>query len=149
MKLKDFDFRVWNKKSNFYVEKTCGNIISIASDSSLEYNARENKILAVEFSPYDSMPLINKNYTEDDYEIELFTGLYDKNGKKIYENDIITLCHFAQKCIGVVRFGRNGFVITSKDENAEQGGELSYFEKYFYNFEVVGNIHENHKLLEY
>ncbi|EAK9876688.1 hypothetical protein YZ15_08690, partial [Campylobacter lari] len=83
------------------------------------------------------MPLINKNYTEDDYEIELFTGLYDKNGKKIYENDIITLCHFAQKCIGVVRFGRNGFVITSKDENAEQGGELSYFEKYFYNFEVV------------
>ncbi|MCW0221583.1 YopX family protein [Campylobacter lari] len=144
MKLKDFDFRVWNKKSNFYVEKTCGNIISIASDSSLEYNARENKILAVEFSPYDSMPLINKNYTEDDYEIELFTGLYDKNGKKIYENDIITLCHFAQKCIGVVRFGRNGFVITSKDENAEQGGELSYFEKYFYNFEVVGNIHENH-----
>ncbi|EAH6262744.1 hypothetical protein FT848_06245 [Campylobacter lari] len=144
MKLQDFDFRVWNKKSNFYVEKTCGNIISIASDSSLEYNARENKILAVEFSPYDSMPLINKNYTEDDYEIELFTGLYDKNGKKIYENDIITLCHFAQKCIGVVRFGRNGFVITSKDENAEQGGELSYFEKYFYNFEVVGNIHENH-----
>ncbi|EPV8107088.1 YopX family protein [Campylobacter lari] len=144
MKLRDFDFRVWNKKSNFYVEKTCGNIISIASDSSLEYNARENKILAVEFSPYDSMPLINKNYTEDDYEIELFTGLYDKNGKKIYENDIITLCHFAQKCIGVVRFGRNGFVITSKDENAEQGGELSYFEKYFYNFEVVGNIHENH-----
>ncbi|MCV3414771.1 YopX family protein, partial [Campylobacter lari] len=128
MKLQDFDFRVWNKKSNFYVEKTCGNIISIASDSSLEYNARENKILAVEFSPYDSMPLINKNYTEDDYEIELFTGLYDKNGKKIYENDIITLCHFAQKCIGVVRFGRNGFVITSKDENAEQGGELSYFE---------------------
>ncbi|MCV3451188.1 YopX family protein [Campylobacter lari] len=144
MKLQDFDFRVWNKKSNFYVEKTCSNIISIASDSSLEYNARENKILAVEFSPYDSMPLINKNYTEDDYEIELFTGLYDKNGKKIYENDIITLCHFAQKCIGVVRFGRNGFVITSKDENAEQGGELSYFEKYFYNFEVVGNIHENH-----
>lgn len=43
MKLQDFDFRVWNKKSNFYVEKTCGNIISIASDSSLEYNARRKQ----------------------------------------------------------------------------------------------------------
>ncbi|WP_257943584.1 YopX family protein [Campylobacter lari] len=140
MKLKDFDFRIWDNHNKKYIDNI---------PYSIKKYQNENEV----FLPF-STDLREYGFNEtfkneiqipsDRVEVELWTGFYDKNGKKIYENDIITLCHFAQKCIGVVRFGRNGFVITSKDENAEQGGELSYFEKYFYNFEVVGNIHENH-----
>lgn len=51
--------------------------------------------------------------------------------------------------MGIVKFGKNGFVFTSNiDEDAEQGGEITYYEKYYYNFEIVGNIHENKELLE-
>lgn len=128
MKLKDFDFRIYNEN-----HKGCGNKDCKCQSKYILGEHAKNML---------------SEFMGKDVEIELWTGLRDRNGKKIYENDIITLCHFAQKWIGVVRFGRNGFVITSKDENAEQGGELSYFEKYFYDFEVIGNIHENPELLK-
>ncbi|EAJ0334510.1 YopX family protein [Campylobacter lari] len=160
MKLQDFDFRVWNKKSNFYVEKTCGNIISIASDSSLEYNARENKILAVEFSPYDSMPLINKNYTEDDYEIELFTGLYDKNGNKIYEGDILEYTRWCEQYMEDAEHSETIYEVVCFDTNGGLyskllNGEFGWFFEHFMNdknntieeMSIIGNIHENKELL--
>ncbi|TXE79677.1 hypothetical protein FPD46_06325 [Campylobacter peloridis] len=144
MKLSDFDFRIWDNKDNDFLETKLDFLCIAKKDKHKDFE----RILDVaeDCSGYESSSYFD--YTDDRYEIELWTGLCDKSGKKIYEGDIITLCHFGQKWIGVVWFGRNGFVITSKDENAEQGGELSYFEKYFYDFEVVGNIHENKDLLE-
>lgn len=69
-----------------------------------------------------------------------YTGLTDKNGKKIFENDIV-------KIKGKTRYifyGSSGFRHTNYGEYADT------FEKVFTteDCEVIGNIHDNPELLE-
>ncbi|EEU4954710.1 hypothetical protein HEJ39_002084, partial [Campylobacter jejuni] len=68
MKLKDFDFRIWDKNYTGCDNKNC------KCQSNFIYG-EEAKIRLSEFN--------------NDAEIELWTGYFDKNGNKIYENDIL------------------------------------------------------------
>ena len=88
------------------------------------------------------------------YVVEDFTGLLDKNGKKIYENDIIRSNDFWPttpeerfSVIGIVTFENGAFgysltyVIPSiSDSNITVRRDLS-------ECEIIGNVHENHELL--
>ena len=70
-----------------------------------------------------------------------FTGLFDKNGKEIYEKDIITY----KKHIDVINFNKLEF----KDSYL-QGTSYGYHfrELLTGDIEIIGNIYENPELLK-
>ena len=69
-----------------------------------------------------------------------FTGLHDKNGTKIYEDDI-------------VRFGENNYVVRFCKENAcfvlqKRSSRQWYHLSERDLLEVIGNIHDNPELMK-
>lgn len=133
MKLQDFDFRIWNTACKKYIDDV-GLISNIMCD--LIHSATD---------------------IIEDYEIELWTGYFDKNGKKIYEGDVIKYVYIFKHelldkgmikklpkkvsigCVGIDNF--LGFRILKNKE-------LQCFMKDIANIEIIGNIHENADLLK-
>ncbi|EPY8039699.1 YopX family protein [Campylobacter coli] len=145
MKLKDFDFRIWSVKKEKYLDELYNNIISLSSDKSIKGYNRNYKILAIEFSPYDSIPLMND---EECFEIELFTGIYDKKGKKVYENDIVKVKSLYDYFLAKISIHKAG-TFYFEGKNGDYIGSLIYLvEDEGYTIETIGNIHENKELLK-
>ena len=72
-----------------------------------------------------------------------YTGLTDKNGKKIFEGDIVSGYFDHEKIVGYIFYGSDAkFFIQRK---GLFGIELNNAEDWV---EVIGNIHENPELLE-
>lgn len=103
--------------------------------------------------------------------VEQYTGLKDKNGKEIYEGDIVNLAYYKKphgkkrwnktyphkggKDINVVGFEDGYFKFHQEDKDG-YGSELAFSDygewegrdcEYKYEAEVIGNIHENPELL--
>lgn len=67
-----------------------------------------------------------------------YTGLHDKNGKEIYEGDIVRSTDWNPEVYKVI-FDRGAFCFTA--------GELMPIDcKYLEKFDVIGNIYENPEL---
>ena len=88
----------------------------------------------------------------DEVELMQSTGLKDKNGKEIFEGDIVTDGDVTSdikyhQTLGFYMIGKYGFSVPFG-----QGVDVEYFEEFADHvsktFEVVGNIYENPKLLE-
>ncbi|EJF7503718.1 hypothetical protein M8634_000790 [Listeria monocytogenes] len=78
-------------------------------------------------------------YSFDDVLLMQYTGLKDKNGKKIFEGDICWDEH--NECYGVVKFEEGKFLYVWENI-AEDLWEVAD------DIEICGNIHENLDLLE-
>ncbi|EQB3222625.1 YopX family protein [Campylobacter upsaliensis] len=125
MKLKDFDFRVWDKG-----QKYAGDVV-------------KKYIGLQEFS--------------DDVELELWTGYFDKNGNKIYENDILKNVSLKEiyyitrndtyKMLEIIIYDKDCNENLYKKKNPA-GIELLKILVSNKNMSVIGNIHENADLLE-
>ncbi|EHT7469165.1 hypothetical protein KXK09_002504 [Listeria monocytogenes] len=78
-------------------------------------------------------------YSFDDVVLMQYTGLKDKNGKKIFERDLCWDEH--NECYGVVKFEEGKFLYVWENI-AEDLWEVAD------SIEICGNIHENPDLLE-
>ncbi|ECB9555213.1 hypothetical protein FLR16_03635 [Listeria monocytogenes] len=83
--------------------------------------------------------IINNMHAIDEKTIDQYTGLKDKNGKKIFEGDVGWDEH--NECYGVVKFEEGKFLYVWENI-AEDLWEVAD------GIEIYGNIHENPDLLE-
>ena len=121
---------------------------------------RENNFRKIAFRAWDKIlkimwEVVNLNYhwwyvemnyqrwgsswAFDDYELMQYTGLKDKNGKEIYEGDIVKYKEYIEK-VEYIDYWFFPF--------AEEYHELSFFyAKHSSLFEVIWNIYETPELL--
>ncbi|AVS38051.1 TPA: YopX family protein [Campylobacter coli] len=124
MKLKDFDFRIWDKDEKCFLD------------------------------PYTKSRAVVKNLPNEkllNLEIELFTGLCDKNGNKIYEGDILYSfedCSEDEAFKYKVVFKEEAFYLVECGDNGEEYDEDLISEFRLTELEIMGNIHENAELLK-
>ncbi|BDB65707.1 hypothetical protein T36_2186 (plasmid) [Helicobacter cinaedi] len=160
MKLTDFDFRVWSDIDNTYLHNPS---LTITHFKSAVYkNAYSMEVGEVIDENKDEREVLigcldNNRYKS--VEIELWSGFYDKNGKKIYEGDIVKYDSNTRPL--VVVFEKNTFYIVDtsieKHLQVDCGTRLQgiyenringYKENKIECLEVLGNIHENAELLK-
>lgn len=138
--MREIKFRAWEKEQN----------IMLYSDEKLPWD--------VWFSLNNGIVQCFINYTycdsfSDDYDdwqpldnIMQYTGLKDKNGKEIYEEDIVNCLEC--ECCGYICWNESeaGFYFNVLLEDG------AYEEEHLYDYidamEVIGNIYENPELLE-
>lgn len=84
-------------------------------------------------------------YIKSNGKLDICTNIKDKNGKEIYEGDI--LAWIIRNDIWVVQYKNDecAFYMFQNRNNHENSMKLS---KQFRTLEVIGNIHENPELLE-
>ena len=91
----------------------------------------------------------NGNVAKEDmkeYELMQSTGLKDKNGKEIFEGDIVD--YKGRKAVVKWHGSYASFIYRFVDELNERVSEWHPLFLAYYHFEIVGNIYENPELLE-
>ena len=123
-------FRAWNKTL-----EEMGKVKRIRFDD-------EGNVTTVLFRGRD----LGTNTHADEIELMQSTGLKDKNGKKIFEGDIVD--YKGREAVVKWHGSYASFIYRFVDGLQERVSEWDPLFLACYNFEVIGNIYENPELLE-
>lgn len=99
------------------------------------------------------LPIITSKSKVDPDTVGQFTGLTDKNGKKIFEGDVIAQNWYdydepSDDSFGEVVFCEYDCSFSVMDVNKDGIVPLGRCHAYHWEAEVIGNIHDNPELLE-
>lgn len=131
---REIKFRVWDSKAGHFWKD--GN----SGEDGYDWNEDWLCItLDGKIAIFDTEPYGGESKEQDRFIIQQYTGLKDKNGKGIYESDILSFDLEGFEVKGVVEYIGNGFWIRN-----ERDGNFMPDIKYR---EVIGNIYESPNLL--
>lgn len=139
--MRELIYRVWDKESECYLDET--DILGITPDGEfILYRDEPDEVCILE--------------VKDSFIIEQFTGLYDRDGKKIYAGDIVKVQseELYPFDLGIVGFddrkGIYDFYVIERGKIYWDSGcdQCSRMAREGYTTEVIGNIHENKELLK-
>lgn len=82
----------------------------------------------------------------DEFDLMQSTGLFDKNGKEIFERDIVD--YKGRKAVVKWHGSYASFIYEFVDELQNRTTEWQPLYLSYYHFEIIGNIYENPELLE-
>lgn len=133
--MREIKFRLWDKK--YHVFDECGAPDMFISINGEIYEKEERTYAMQSYTEYEKA---------DHYELSQYTGLKDKNGKEIYEGDVVSAFHGTQ--LSAVtwnkEFGLYEVVLQVSGLSASTeellGNHLDVIE-------VIGNIYENPELI--
>jgi len=138
---REIKFRAWDTKYNRFEDYNNHKIGAMLYDKGIA--------MSTGYDSYDS-PTWDWDKIEPERYIWLqYTGLKDKNGKEIYEGDIVKTIDNWDKYgmqageINQVYFNAGGFRLKPKDKN-----RLGFWIEDGKDVEVIGNIHENPELIK-
>jgi hypothetical protein len=96
---------------------------------------------------YSEMEYDLDNWEVDENSVGQFTGVYDKNGNKVFEGDIVKS---KKGSIDEVSYDSITFNLLVAQASAPKGTCVNFFGKNnpLIEIEVIGNIHDNPELLK-
>ena len=137
--MREIKFRAWDKENKKWFD-------FCSDESDLELVFQDGSwVITHTFDEDGSHPIY---YEDDDFILLQYTGLKDKNRKKIYEGDILTetdFCKYPVPDVIIVKYKGSGFWawdIKMKAFNGDVDGWVNY------DTEIIGNIYENPELLK-
>lgn len=131
-------FRAWVKTGKRMVE----------TDDLLGINYEDKEIITQKIYFESGLPVERDidNYDFDEIVLMQSTGLKDKNGKEIFEKDIVD--YKGRKAIVKWHGSYASFIYEFVDELQNRTKEWQPLFLSYYHFEIIGNVYENPELLE-
>jgi uncharacterized phage protein (TIGR01671 family) len=122
--MREIKFRVWDKENK-----------KMSKVGAIDWNLACSEIITCN-TQYEK--LYNGYHEDFDFILMQYTGLKDKNGKEIYEGDVVKADYAGSHPFGEIVYDSGAFKVKIFD---------SPFFFYDCKVEVIGNIYENSELI--
>ncbi|RIN80222.1 YopX family protein [Mammaliicoccus sciuri] len=138
-------FRVWDTEEQKWYKPTFKAYKKELHDIQIELNG---DLSIRTFDEEGKFVTIHESMFRGRYKVVEFTGLFGKNGKEIYEGDIVSAMSEGYKAIGVVKRRIDGYWLMYPAWQNGQSWKLVVNEQGDTDVEIIGNKFEDGYLLE-